>query len=202
MSNDKQPIKQALQDFYTAKSLSDTQLNALQQTLNQQTPLKSQHHRGVFKWAGSIAASVLLLVVLAIGYLQTPELITAAYADIYKDVHLNNGMQASIQQWMKKNHIADVPQQYPVKMSKFCQLNQLSTMHLRIAGTEQGELNVFFHYGETPLYWRNRSGTLDNMNWTLVKARDDLTLIVMYTHDMREQAVQHILGEILPELQA
>ena len=36
----------------------------------------------------------------------------------------------------------------------------------------------------------------------IIEVRDDLTVIVLYTDDMRESAMQNILGEMLPELQA
>jgi len=61
---------------------------------------------------------------------------------------------------------------------------------------------LFFHHGDKPIYWLNLSGTNQQMNWKLVQVREDLTLIVMYTHDMREEAVRHILGEMLAELRA
>jgi len=204
MSNEKHPIKQAVKEYYADKSLSATQLNALQKSIKQQADSIEQNHSNinkasVFKWGGTIAASLFLFVVM-MGYLQTPDLISSAYADIRKDANLNNGMQVSMQQWLDENDIASVPQQYPVKMSKFCRLDQVLTTHLRIAGKEQGEMNVFIHHGERTLSWFDRSGAVEDMNWKLLKVRNNLTLIVLYTHDMREKSVQHILHEMLPEL--
>jgi len=204
MSDKKQPIKQAVKEYYADKSLSDSQLGALQETIKRQADSFEKNHinikkTSVFKWGGSIAASLFLFVLMA-GYLQTPDLISSAYADIRKDAHLSNGMQASMQQWLDENNIASVPRQYPVKMSKFCRLDQVLTTHLRIAGKEQGEVNVFIHHGERPLSWFDGSGAVEDMNWKLLKVRNNLTLIVLYTHDMREKSVQHILHEMLPEL--
>ncbi|VAW67750.1 hypothetical protein MNBD_GAMMA08-1764 [hydrothermal vent metagenome] len=205
MSHKKQqPIKQALKIFYANQSLSNQQVAKLQKILQQDETVPANNKRktlGVLKWMGAMAASLLMVVAL-MTYLQTPALITSAYADIYKDANLNNGMQASMRQWLTANKIADVPALFPVKMSKFCRLAGLVTTHLRIAGKQQGEMNVFFHHGDAELSWRNQSGKVDDMNWRLLKVRDDLTLIVLYTHDMREKSVNTILQAMLSELQA
>ena len=206
MNNDRRPVKQAFKDFYADKSLSELQLQALQKTLNQAEVVNQQNipeynTQRTFKWLGSVVASLLLMVLIS-GYLQTPDLIASAYADISKDASLNNGMQPSMLQWLNENNISAVPQQYPIKMSKFCRLDRVMTTHLRIAGKQQGEVNLFFHYGDRPLHWFDGSGTINDMNWRLVKVRKNLTLIVLYTQDMRKKSVQQILHEMLPELEA
>jgi len=204
MTNEKRPVKQALKEFYADKSLSDSQLKSLQQALTSHFTkddgsITKDKSISVIKWLGSIAAS--LLIVWILGYVHTPQLISTAYADIQKDENLNTGLPLAIQQWLDENNIDSVPSQYPVEMSKFCTLDQSLTMHMRIAGKEQGELNVFFHHGERPLFWFNGSGKFDDMNWKLLKVRENLTLIVLYTRDMCEKSVLHILNEMLPELE-
>lgn len=204
MNHKKLPIKQAIKAYYSARSLSDAQLQSLQRlqqsASQQQTETKPQRTSG-FKWLTSIAASFLILAVF-VTYLQTPAIITAAYADIKTDADTKNGLPSSMSQWMINNRIEHVPQKYKVEMSKFCQLQQHQTTHLRIAGATQGKMHLFFHHGDKPIHWLNRSGTDEQMNWKLVQVREDLSLIVMYTHDMREEAVRDILGEMLPELHA
>ena len=213
MSNKKQQVKQsfkqAVKQSYEEKSLSDAQLEALQKTLAQKVAHKPSradvradvNKLSVYKWLGSIAAS-LLFAVSIMSFFQTPALITSAYADIYKDANLHNGMQSSMQQWLDVNRIDRVPQPYPVQMSKFCRLGPVLTTHLRIAGKAQGEMNVFFHQGEDAPLWLNRSGKVDDMHWKLLKVRENLTVIVLYSHDMREKSVQFILHEMLPELRS
>jgi len=198
MNNKRHPVKQAVKHYYAEKSLSEAQLYVLQKQLKRATRNKFTYP-GVIKWVGSLAASLVFFSIF-FGYLQTPAVIGNAYADIKKDAEIYNGLQPSIVQWMNKNHIAAVPRQYPVEMSKFCQLDQYLTAHVRVAGVKQGNMHLFFHRGKVPLSWINRSGVLDRMNWKLLKVRDNLILIVLYSHDMREKAVQYILGEILPEL--
>ncbi|MCW9046898.1 MAG: hypothetical protein OQK46_02370 [Gammaproteobacteria bacterium] len=204
MNNEKQAVKQALKTFYANKSLSGSQLQSLQQKLTSQFTkddenITNDKKISIIKCLGSIAASFLIVWMLA--YLHTPQLISSAYADIQKDKNLNTGLPLAIQQWLDENKITRVPSQYPVEMSKFCTLDQNLTMHMRIAGKQQGMLNVFFYHGERPLFWFNGTGKLDDLNWRLLKVRENLTLIVFYTHDMREKSVLHILNEMLPEIE-
>ena len=204
MNNERQPIKQAVKNYYTSKSLSDAQnqsLQALQKTLQQSLENKHSNRPFALQWAGSIAASLLLFIIV-FGYAHTPAVITAAYADMMRDADLNNGMQSTMSQWLSEKSIDGVPQKYPVEMSKFCKLDQYKTTHLRIAGAEQGTMHLFFHHGDRPMHWMNRTGTVDEMNWKMIEVREDLTVIVLYTDDMRESAMQNILGEMLPESQA
>ena len=204
MNNERQSIKQALKNYYLSKSLSDAQnksLQALQKSLQQ--PLENVRPNKPFalQWVGSIAVSFLLLIIV-FAYSHTPAVITAAYADVSTDATLYNGLQLPTSQWLSETNIVGVPQKYPVEMSKFCNLDQYKTTHLRIAGAEQGTMHLFFHHGGHPVHWLNRTGTIDEMNWKMIEVRDDLTVIVLYADNMRESAMQNILGEMLPELHA
>ena len=204
MSNEKQPVKEALKAYYAGNTLSDAQLESLQamQNLSSQHSAKNKkNNHQVFKWLGSIAASIVLFTVI-FGYFKTPVVVAAAYVDVAKDASIHNGMQASMTQWLREINIASVPDKYSVEMSKFCKISSYLIAHFRIAGVEQGELHLFFHHGSRPVHWFNSSGDIDDMKWKLVKVRDDLTLIVMYTSEMREKSLQFILDKMLPELMA
>jgi len=204
MNDRKQPVKVAVKTFYASRQLSDVQqqvLDELQQPQQQTTENTRSNNFFTRSWVGSIAASLLLFIVI-FSYAHTPAVITAAYADTLQDAKLNNGMQVSMNQWMIDNRINDVPEEYPVEMSKFCNIDQYQTTHLRIAGVEQGILHIFMHSGAISGVWGKHTGTIDEMNWKLIKIRDEMTLIVLYSNDMRDSAVQNILGEMLPELQA
>ena len=204
MSDEKQPVKQALKTFYADKGMSEDQLHALQQALikradKDNVAITKGRKGSVIKWLGSIAAS--FLIIWLTSSIHTPQINSSAYADILKDKSLNTGMQLSMLQWLDENKIARVPSMYPVEMGKFCLLDERLTMHMRISGKSQGEMNVFFHHGERALSWFDTSGRYDDMNWKLLKVRKNLTLIVLYTQDMREKSVKHILNEMLPELE-
>lgn len=201
MNKQGQPFKQAVKIFYEAHALSDTQLDSLQQIRSGKASESPQLRLASWRWISSIAASLLLCIVF-FAYMQTPTVITAAYSDTKKEASINNGLQASISQWINENNIAAVPEQYKVEMSKFCRLDQYQMSHLRVAGVEQGKLHLFFHHDDRPLHRLNRSGTVEKMNWKLIKIRRDLSLIVMYSDDMTEKAVSDILHQMLPELQA
>ncbi len=208
--NKQLPVKQAIKAYYEEKTLSERQLGLLQQTLSSRedanmafsgfSAIIKRLRPATVALAASSVLFVVLLAALFVGYVQPPRVIADAYADIHKDGAVSNGLQVSMAQWMNESDIAAVPDRYPVEMSKFCRLNQYLTTHLRIAGASQGVVHLFFHHGERPFGWRDRSGVMDEMNWKLVKVRHNLTLIVLYSHDMREKAVQHIIGEMLPEI--
>lgn len=199
----RQPLKQALKKYYASKSLSDSQLDSLQALQKNQQQLESMgvNKPYALQWMGSVAAA-LLLFLMAFVYMHTPAVISDAYADMVKDASLNNQMQSSVRHWMNENSIGGVPQNYPVEMSKFCHLDKYETTHLRVAGAEQGTMHLFFHRGKRPIHWMNRSGSVDDMGWKMIEVREGLTVIVLYTHDMRASAIQAILSGMLPGLQA
>ncbi|MCW8956086.1 MAG: hypothetical protein OQL09_04325 [Gammaproteobacteria bacterium] len=206
MSENRKNFKQAVKDYYSGKSLSNTQIRTLQVMQQQIQPAIEQPTRKLDiayrkrSWLAAVAASLIIFVVV-FAYVATPSVIADAYADIAGDNSEFNGLQSSLVEWLETNNIAAVPEQYEVEMSKNCRLGDYYTKHLRIAGVEQGKLHLFFHQGNRPPYWLNRSGVMSDMNWKLMKVRNDLTLIVMYTQDMREKSIKHILGEMLPDIQ-
>ena len=210
---EKQTLKQAVNNYYSGKALTPSQFKNLQTQINQQnvngvkpgaddkSSVISSFGAASIMWLSSLMVTMVLSVALFF-YLSTPAIVSAAYADIMKDADLNNGIQAGMQQWLSENAIADVPQQYAVEMSRFCRLDQYLTTHLRIAGSEQGKLHLFFHQGKRPAHWLSMRGVEQKIHWRVLDVRDDLTLLVLYTEDMRKSAVEHILAEILPSLQA
>lgn len=208
MGESKKSFKQALKHYYSDINLSQLQLERLNKTQNE-SHLNIQHHRSpdnirrvapkIFALTASITAAVLILV-LSFSYIKTPDLIINAYADIHKDALLYNEFQPQIKQWMKENKVAEVPSQYKVEMSKFCRLGKQLSTHLRVAGIEQGKMNIFLYHQDRPFYSLNRSGVIADMNWKLIKAGEGLNLLVVYTNDMRERSVKHVLQEMIPQL--
>lgn len=200
-------FRQAIKAYYSGKTLSEARLQTLQniqqqiESVIEHSPRNIGAEYSAWTWSGAVAASLIIFVVV-FAYFQTPTVINDAYADIRGDDIEYNGLQASLVQWLETNHISTVPEQYKIEMSKTCYLGEFHTKHLRIAGVEQGKLHLFFHRGNKPPYWINRSGVKNDMSWKLMKLRDDLTLIVMYTHDMREKAIKHIMSQMLSDLQA
>jgi len=184
-----------MQMFYANKSLSDKQLDKLQQIQAKARQNSGKQAKALSKWrlVLALAASVAMLFVL-ISPLHTPSVVSHAYADIIKDSEDNNQRSTEISDWLRSNDIKEVPSRYQVEMVKYCYLDKDKTVHLRVAGTEQGKLHLFFRQGGGTVNGFNNAGTHDDMHWKLLKVKHDLTLLVMYTQDMREASVNHIIG--------
>lgn len=210
MNNDAKPFKQAVSSYYRSKKMSAEKLQSLSALYGQferenvSKKVKPTHRNRLRVWsysASAIAAS-LIAAILFVSYQQQPELITAAYDDILKDANLNNGLAAQQKEWIAVNHIAPAPAEYKIEMSKFCELSGLKTTHLRIAGQLQGKVNIFFKKGPRPYRFGKTSGKKDSMYWKVLESKKDLTVILVYTEDMREKVVNNIINKMLPDLTA
>lgn len=176
----------------------DLELQILQ-NLEQQIA-KESVNRQQRRWLRhlAVAASLVMTLILSGQYWQTPTIISAAYADISKDSHLQNGFANSQSQWLGQKGINRPPQTMTVEMSKYCNLSNNPTTHLRVAGQKQGKVNVFFHAGEKPYLWGKKEGMINDLHWKLLQVRENLTVIVLYTQDMKISGVQKLLGTMLP----
>ena len=214
MNNDTKSFKQAVNSYYKNKELSDEKMHLLSELTknidtnnvnnvnNVNNEESSTHRRRSSMWSISISAiaASLLVAVIMVGFQQQPEIITAAYHDINFDSHLNNGFAQQQKEWIAVNHISPAPAQYKVEMSKFCELAGHTTTHLRIAGTEQGKMNIFFKKGLRPYRFGKKSGKKDDMYWKVLESKQDFTVIVLYTEDMRENVVNQIINKMVPDL--
>ena len=206
MNNDAKPFKQAVKSYYSGKTLAEDKLQALSALYDKHNVQDSRDNVRAIKtgqrrkwiYATSAIAASLFAVVLSVAYLQTPALITAAYADVQKDASLNNGLAAAQQEWISANHIAPIPAQYKVEMSKYCDLDGFRATHFRIAGEHQGNMNIFFNKGPRPYTFGRSSGKTDDLYWKVLESRQGFTVVVMYTEDMREKVVNTILNTMLP----
>ena len=208
MNNDTKPFKQAVSSYYKNKELSDEKIQSISkltkniEAKNINNEKSSIHRRKSSMWSISISAiaASLLVAVIMIGFQQQPEIITAAYNDIKIDSHLNNGFAQQQKEWIAVNHILPAPAQYNIEMSKFCELAGHQTTHLRIAGAERGKMNIFFKKGLRPYRFGKKSGKKDDMFWKVLESKQDFTVIVLYTEDMRENVVNKIINKMVPDL--
>jgi len=202
-SREKIPLKKAVKSYYSDKKLSDGQLKELSSLndnlVSANIPLRV-HKFGIFPFS-AIAASIFIFIAL-MSYNKDPDIITAAYNDIIHDEKLSNGLSDVHKNWIAVNDIQAAPSDYNVEMSKFCNINGFKTMHLRIAGKYQGKMNLFFKKGTRPYWFGKSSGKTKDMNWKVLESSKDITVIVMYTKDMRENVVNNIIEEMLPDLVA
>jgi len=208
MSQDKQPLKQALKNHYFNWSLTDEQVQQLQLKLDanaeseintNETKEQPIFSRSKYLWLSSMAASLMIFFIL-FGKPQSPELVTYAYSDIKKDAIFHNGLDKTISEWLGVKNIPPFPKGFNIEMSKFCQLKQHPATHIRVAGITQGTAHFFFHQTNSDLTPKMSRGFENDMNWRVIKLHEDLSVLVIYSQDMREQAIQHILDGMLPEI--
>lgn len=208
MNNDSKPFKQAVKSYYESKNIPAEKLLLLSELSDKigshATETKNstthKHKTGMWSLTASAIAASLIVTLFTIGYNQQPEIITAAYDDAIKDANLFNGLASQQKEWIAVNHIAPAPAEYEIEMSSFCNLSGHKTTHLRIADRQQekGKINVFFKIGQKPYLLGRTSGKKDNMYWKVLKAKDNLTVIVLYSEDMHEKAVNNIIHNMLP----
>lgn len=209
-NDDVKPFKQAVNSYYKSKNLSAQKLQVLTELTeniesdnsHKANTVVSQNRANIWTWSASAIAASLMIAIFTIGYQQQPEIITAAYEDTLKDAQLNNGFAQQQKDWIAVNQILPAPAQYQVEMSKFCDLGGQKTTHLRIAGQHQGKMNVFFKKGSQPYRFGKTSGKTNNMHWKVLESNKDITVIVMYSEDMREPVVNKIINNMLPDLVA
>lgn len=199
------PFKQAVKSHYESKGLSDEKLDKLSKLSEDFSTESKVKNKSIYtRWSlpiSAVAASLIIAMVF-LGVQREPEIITAAYNDILQDANLSNGYSQVQKDWIRVNNILPAPTDYNVEMSKFCNINGVKTTHLRIAGTHQGKMNVFFKKGNLPYRLSKSSGKTENMHWKVLESNKDITVIVMYTEDMRENVVNKIIGVMLPDLVA
>ena len=209
----KKPIKQALKELYSSKSLTSEQLGRLQLLspqnsieLEQKPAEVDSHHaiepsifsRSKYFWLSSMAASVMIFFILFDN--PHPGLITSAYQDIAKDSELHNGLDIAVSDWLAVKNISPVPEEFDIEMSKFCQLERQTATHIRVAGKSQGTAHFFFHQTDTDLQPEIAQGVENELNWKIIYIRENISVLVMYTQDMREEAIQKILHGMLPDM--
>ena len=82
----------------------------------------------------------------------------------------------------------------PVQLSKYCNLDGIQTVHLKIAGEQRGAVHFFLHNGPIELLpWQRQRGETQNLTWQLLHPRDDLAVLVFRTHDMDPENAQRLI---------
>lgn len=151
-------------------------------------------HRRMLIPGTAIAASILLAVVLLQMPLFTPSIVDAAARDIIADAERNPGISIPVDNIVQARGLQAPLPEMTVKMTKRCTLNALPTVHMQIAGANQGEVHLFIADGpESGVALQNRQGELDSLHWQLLTPREDLTLLVLHTSDMNPDNVERLL---------
>jgi len=118
------------------------------------------------------------------------DLINAAIKDIDNDEKQHTGIILPVDSLITQAHIHYPPESMTVKMSKICNLDRNETIHLKIAGEKQGEVHLFIKEGNFDLMPSSQNKT---MPWKLIKPRDNLSVLVLYTQDMNPANVDRLI---------
>jgi len=157
----------------------------------------SQDQGQRFRYRGLAVAAVagLTLAVLLFNAINsTPRLLTLALNDIQNDARQNIGISIPLEVLAELDYVNLPPESMPLKMIKYCTLNSDRAMHVQVAGARQGEVHLFIRRGNFDIpFWQAKQGQINSMPWRLLKPRDELSVLVLYTHDMNPANVDKLL---------
>ena len=149
----------------------------------------------------AVAASVFVafLALLTVFQQGTPNIVELAINDIAVDMKRNvqpaNSLVDSLRVQLKPRGINAPLSNMPIKLAKYCTLDKTRTLHLRIAGSAQGEVHFFIRdkASSDEQSWPLIQGEKANMVWQIIQPRDGLTVLVMRTIDMNQQKVEELV---------
>lgn len=118
------------------------------------------------------------------------DLIKVAMNDIVNDKKQNAGIILPINSVIEQTNIHSPPKPMTVKMSKVCNLNGNKAFHLTVAGAKQGEVDLFIKKGNFDL---TPSSQNKDMPWKLIKPRDNISVLILYTKDMNPANVERLI---------
>ena len=144
-----------------------------------------------------LVAAGLIGVILGsilVNQLSTPkDLISIAINDIRNDEKHHVGITLPVDQLIRQANIHMPPESMPVKMAKLCNLNGNKTTHLKVAGAKQGAVHLFIKEGDFDAsLWESKNITR-SMPWRLVKPRNNLSVLVVFTQDMNPASVDMLI---------
>jgi len=136
----------------------------------------------------------LILGTLLVNQLWTPkDLISIAIRDIRNDDKQHVGITLPVDLLIKQANIHMPPESMPVEMTKLCNLNGNKTTHIKVAGAKQGAVHLFIKKGDFDAsLWESKNGE-PTMPWRLIKPRQDLSVLIVYTEDMNPASVDKLI---------
>jgi hypothetical protein len=170
----------------------------LEQKIRANWKQQLNHDQGQwFRYKGLVAAGVMGLTLAALLFNltnSTPKLLSLAINDIQSDAQQNIGISIPMDVLTKWGNVNLPPISMPLKMTKYCTLGGNKTIHVQVDGARQGEVHLFIRRGDFDIaFWQSRQGQIDSMPWRLLKPRDDLSVLVLYTHDMNPANVEKLI---------
>ncbi|WP_455208360.1 hypothetical protein [Kaarinaea lacus] len=143
-----------------------------------------------------LAASLFGIIVgtVLVNQLSTPkDLISIAINDINKDEKHHVGITLPVELLLKQTKIHSPPDSMPIEMTKLCNLNGNKTTHIKVAGAKQGAVHLFIKAGDFDASLWEPKNNSSSMPWKLIKPRNDLSVLVVYTEDMNPVNVDKLI---------
>ena len=162
---------------------------------NWQEQKSSQHHNKSVKYT-LVAASLFGIIVgtIIVNNLSAPDdLISIAINDINKDEKHHAGITLPVDLLLKEININLPPDSMPIEMTKLCNLNGNKTTHIKVAGAKQGVVHLFIKAGDFDASLWESENNEPIMPWRLIKPRNDLSVLVVYTEDMNPASVDKLI---------
>ena len=161
----------------------------------QEQVASNKGHRSIKRYAAVASLCGVMLAVLLINNIHTTtQLVTAAVSDIHNDEKKHLGITVPIDSFSKVANFNLPPKSMTVEMTKYCTLIGNKTMHIKVAGEKQGEVHLFvMRDGFNTSFDQARTGEIESMPWKIIQARNDLSVLVVYSHDMNPQNVEKLI---------
>jgi len=155
---------------------------------------RQQQHRPVkFMIVVASLFGVIVGAVLVVNLSTTQDLISIAINDINRDEINHVGITLPIELVLKQANIHLPPESMPVEMTKLCNLNGNKTTHIKVAGPKQGAVHLFVKTGDFDASLWESNDNAPAMSWRLIKPRENLSVLVVYTEDMNPASVDKLI---------
>lgn len=148
-----------------------------------------------FRFVGVAAAVAIVAITLfMVMTLQTPSVVRHALADIEKDKRLNVGIAVPENTWMSSLRIKAPPAAMAIDMTKYCYIEGAKTVHFQLAGDDRSEVHLFVQNGEfEKRSWQTTQGEFESMKWQLLKPRDDLSILVLFSKNADALNIERLI---------
>lgn len=148
------------------------------------------------RWMRRVGACALLLLgAWGAWVVWTPADVTAAYADIQGDRHLQGVREGAAKAWLVATR-PELPAGASVDLVKDCSLGERQSKHLRLRGPDGAVVNVFVHHqAYTAL---KGHGTIDDQVWAIRHPNPGTVVVVLYDRRALPAHVTAILDSLFP----
>lgn len=176
--------------------------NNLEQKIldNWQQQIKQQDikHKKIMQPVLATAVSFIIVTVIFWGLASTPPSVIDAVNDLSDAIkHSDIGQSIALDE-IQDNYKVEVSSiTTPLKMTKYCNLNGVQTLHIQVEGRQQGEVHYFIRQGEFDMaFWQPHHGEINHMPWKMIKPREGLSVLIFYSPDMNPENADQITQKI------